>query len=42
MNNRPVPVKLLPAGSNRTQLLRNIGENTVRFNRSDYIERRAE
>ena len=42
MNNRPVPVKLLPAGSNRTQLLRDISENTVRFDKSDYIERRAE
>lgn len=41
MNNRPVPVKLLPAGSNRTQLLRDIGENTVRFNQNDYIEQRA-
>lgn len=41
MNNRPVPVKLLPAGSNRTQLLRDIGENTVRFNRNDYIEKRV-
>ena len=41
MNNRPVPVKLLPAGSNRTQLLRDIGENTVRFDQNDYIEQRA-
>ncbi len=41
MNNRPVPVKLLPAGSNRTQLLRDIGENTVNFNQNDYIEQRA-
>lgn len=39
MNNRPVPVKLLPAGSNRTQLLKAIGENTVRFNQNDYIEK---
>lgn len=41
MNNRPVPVKLLPAGSNRTQLLRDIGENTVGFDQNDYIEQRA-
>ncbi len=41
MNNRPVPVKLLPAGSNRTQLMRTIRENTVRFNQNDYIEKRA-
>src|SRR6056300_1193892 len=41
MNNRPVPVKLLPASSNRTQLLRDIGENTTRFNQNDYIEKRA-
>ncbi len=41
MNNRPVPVKLLPASSNRTQLLRDIGENTTRFNQNDYIEQRA-
>jgi hypothetical protein len=41
MNNIPVPVKLLPAGSNRTQLLRDIGENTIKFNQNDYIEKRA-
>ena len=41
MNNRPVPVKLLPASSNRTQLLRDIGEKNVKFNQNDYIERRA-
>jgi len=41
MNNRPVPVKLLPAGSNRTQLIRDIGEKNVKFNQNDYIERRA-
>ena len=41
MNNRPVPVKLLPVGANRTQLLRNTSENTVGFNRNDYIEKRA-
>ena len=41
MNNRPVPVKLLPASSNRTQLLRDIGENTTRFNQNDYLEKRV-
>jgi len=41
MNNRPVPVKLLPVGSNRTQLLRDIGEKNIRFNQNDYIEKRA-
>jgi hypothetical protein len=41
MNNRPVPVKLLPAGSNRTKLLRDIGEKNIRFNQNDYIEKRA-
>ena len=41
MNNRPVPVKLLPAGSNRTQLLTAIGERNVRFNQNDYIEKLA-
>ena len=41
MNNRPVPVKLLPAGSNRTQLLNAIGERNVRFNQNDYIEKLA-
>ena len=29
MNNRPVPVKLLPAGSNRIQLLKDIGEKAL-------------
>ena len=41
MNNRPVPVKLLPVGSNRTQLLIAIGERNVRFNQNDYIEKLA-
>ena len=41
MNSRPIPVKLLSAGPNRTQLLRTIGENTVRFNQNDYIEKLA-
>ena len=41
MNNRPVPVKLLPAGSNRTQLLKDIGENSVNFQKGDYIEKLA-
>ena len=41
MNNRPVPVKLLPAGSNRTQLMKVIGEKNVKFNQNDYIEKRA-
>jgi hypothetical protein len=41
MNNRPIPVKLLPAGSNRTQLLRNIGEKNLKFNQNDYIEKLA-
>lgn len=41
MINRPVPVKLLPAGSNRTQLLKAIGENTVKFSQNDYIEKLA-
>ena len=39
--NRPIPVKLLPAGSNRTQLLNAIGERNVRFNQNDYIEKLA-
>ncbi len=38
MNNRPVPVKLLPAGSNRTQLLKAIGEKSVNFDQNDFIE----
>ena len=37
----PVPVKLLPAGANRTQLMKVIGEKTLNFSRSDYIERTA-
>ena len=41
MNNRPVPVKLLPVGSNRTQLLRDIGEKNVKFDQNDYIEKLA-
>ena len=41
MNNRPVPVKLLPAGSNRTQLLKDIGEKSVNFDQNDYIEKLA-
>ena len=41
MNNRPVPVKLLPAGSNRTQLLKDIGEKSVKFDKNDYIEQLA-
>jgi hypothetical protein len=36
-----VPVKLLPAGANRTQLMKVIGEKTLKFNSSDYIERTA-
>jgi len=39
--NNPVPVKLLPAGANRTQLMKVIGEKTLNFSRSDYIERTA-
>ena len=41
MNNRPVPVKLLPAGSNRTQLLKAIGEKSVNFDQNDFIEKLA-
>jgi hypothetical protein len=37
----PVPVKLLPTGANRTQLMKVIGEKTLKFNSSDYIERTA-
>ena len=36
-----VPVKLLPAGANRTQLMKVIGEKTLNFSRNDYIERTA-
>jgi len=39
--NNPVPVKLLPAGANRTQLMKVIGEKTLKFNSNDYIERTA-
>jgi hypothetical protein len=39
--NNPVPVKLLPVGANRTQLMKVIGEKTLKFNSSDYIERTA-
>ena len=38
MSNRPTPVKLLPAGKNRTQLLKAIGEKNVNFQKNDYIE----
>ena len=41
MSNRPIPIKLLPAGANRTQLLKDIGEKTLNFSRNDYIERTA-
>jgi len=41
MSNRPIPIKLLPAGANRTQLLKAIGEKTLNFSRNDYIERTA-
>ena len=41
MNNRPVPVKLLPVGSNRNQLLKDIGERSVNFHQNDYIEKIA-
>ena len=41
MNNRPVPVKLLPAGKNRNQLLKDIGENSVKFDQNDFIEKLA-
>ena len=41
MNSQPVPVKLLPAGSNRTQLLKDIGEKSVKFDQNDYIEKLA-
>ena len=36
-----VPVKLLPAGANRNQLMKAIGEKTLKFNSKDYIERTA-
>ena len=39
--NNPVPVKLLPAGANRNQLMKAIGEKTLKFSSSDYIERTA-
>jgi len=41
MSNRPTPVKLLPAGKNRTQLLKAIGEKNVNFQQNDYIEKLA-
>ena len=41
MSNRPIPVKLLPAGANRTQLLKAIGEKNVSFQQNDYIEKLA-
>ena len=41
MSNRPTPVKLLPAGKNRTQLLKDIGENSVKFDQNDFIEKLA-
>jgi hypothetical protein len=39
--NNPVPVKLLPAGANRNQLMKVIGEKTTTFSSDDYIERIA-
>jgi len=41
MSNRPTPVKLLPVGKNRTQLLKAIGEKNVNFQQNDYIEKLA-
>ena len=41
MSNRPTPVKLLPVGKNRTQLLKVIGEKNVNFQQNDYIEKLA-
>lgn len=41
MNSGPVPVKLLPSGSNRTQLLKDIGEKSLKFDQNDYIEKLA-
>ena len=37
-----VPVKLLPAGANRTRLMKVIGEKTLKFSRNDYVERIAD
>ena len=37
----PVPVKLLPAGANRNQIMKVIGERTTTFSSDDYIERVA-
>ena len=34
-----VPVKLLPAGANRNQIMKVIGERTTKFSSDDYIER---
>ena len=36
-----VPVKLLPAGANRNQIMKVIGERTTKFSSDDYIERVA-
>ena len=36
-----VPVKLLPAGANRNQIMKVIGERTTTFSSDDYIERVA-
>ena len=36
-----VPVKLLPAGANRNQIMKVIGERTTKFSSDDYIERIA-
>ena len=39
--NNPVPVKLLPAGANRNQIMKVISERTTKFSSDDYIERVA-
>ena len=36
-----IPVKLLPSGSNRTQLMKVIGEKNVKFDNNDFIEKRV-
>ena len=36
-----IPVKILPPGSNRSRLLRVIGEKSSTINKNDYIERLA-
>ena len=41
MNSGPVPVKLLPGSSNRNQLLKDINENSVKFDQNDFIEKLA-